>query len=470
MNKTDFNIESVAARKNISSEKDYRHREKVSKDTLGDSEVRAVTVCFSNVEGKIHLIDYSKDFLLDSHDNLTFDGSSIRGFTLQDESDLRLSIDWETLYFLPASIDTNKAFVFASIIDKDGNPYESDIRAKLKRLRNELKNEGITVNAAAEIEGFLLRGIDAERNFKTEECLVPVTNGGYYDTMIGDELRRFIDMLSVTQRQLGFLNEKDHPEVGPSQFEINWGHTDVLIAADQIQLYKLTARHLARQMGYTASFLPKPIVGVNGSGMHTNISMSKDGKNMFYGENGLSDDGDSFALGVLNRANDLSLVLNSSVNSYRRLDPSYEAPNTISYSKCDRGSMIRIPLANEKSARIEIRAVSPDANPYLVLYSIMRAGLELQKQTGNVKSNNIEEIKIKASERNRLPEDMHSALDYFCRSNFMGNIMGYYCWNAYSLWKTKASNRCPKELGKHIKKGEILYHHEVYNQSIWSDF
>ena len=436
-----------------------------------DSSIRAITVCFSNIEGKLHLIDYDKYFLLNADDNLTFDGSSIRGFTTQNESDLRLSIDWETIYRLPEAMGgKTKALVFASILNQDNTPYDSDIRAKLKLLRNDLKKQGITVNAAAEIEGFLFKGLDAERKFEHDESLVPVTSGGYYDTMMGDDLREFIDKLAICIRHLGFRNEKDHPEVGPSQFELNWGYTDFLVAADQIQLYKLCARHVARQMGHTASFLPKPIVGINGSGMHTNISMSKEGKNLFAGKESLSDMGDQFALGILNHANDLSLVLNSSVNSYRRLDPNYEAPNTISYSKCDRSSMIRVPLANEKSARIEVRAISPDANPYLVLYSLVKAGLYLQANNSSNKNHYISSIQKEVTKRNKLPDNIYNAISYFSGSSFVRSILGEHCYQAYAAWKVKSANRCPKELGKHIKKGEILYHHEVYNQSIWSNF
>ena len=169
---------------------------------------------------------------------------------------------------------------------------------------------------------------------------------------------------------MGFQNEKDHPEVAPSQFEINYGYGEVVTAADQIQLYKLICRQVATNMGLTASFLPKPVVGVNGSGMHTNVSISKNGKNLFWdpkGEEKLSKIGWDFVDRILTHGNDICLLLNPSVNAYRRLDPHFEAPNQIKASAVDRGSMVRIPIGNEKSMRVEVRSVAPDANPYMVM-------------------------------------------------------------------------------------------------------
>src|SRR5262249_36926297 len=151
------------------------------------------------------------------------------------------------------------------------------------------------------------------------------------------------------QRALGFANEKDHPEVAPSQFEMNYSYTEATIASDQVQLYKLVARQVAAQMELTACFLPKPVNGVNGNGMHTNMSLARGGKNLFYdakGQDGLSAEAWSFINRVLTNANDLCLIMNSSVNAYRRLDPHYEAPNQIKVSASDRGSMVRIPIGN----------------------------------------------------------------------------------------------------------------------------
>ena len=180
---------------------------------------------------------------------------------------------------------------------------------------------------------------------------------------------------------MGFQNEKDHPEVAPSQFEINYSYAEVVAAADQIQLYKLICRQVATNMGFSVSFLPKPVVGVNGNGMHTNVSISKGGKNLFWDPHGtekMSKLAWQFVDRILTHGNDTCLLMNASVNAYRRLDPHFEAPNQLKASAVDRGSMVRIPIGNERSSRVEVRAVAPDANPYMVMLAVFRTGIEGQ--------------------------------------------------------------------------------------------
>ena len=210
----------------------------------------------------------------------------------------------------------------------------------------QFEKNGYTLNAANEIEGFLFEGIDAERTFHETGQFEYVNKGGYYHSLPGDPLREFIDTTAEIQRAMGFENEKDHPEVAPSQFEINYTYGDAVGAADQIQLYKLICRTVATQMGMTASFLPKPVVGVNGSGMHTNVSITKNGKNLFWDPNGRRE-GFAFRVEfvdrILTHGDEICLLFNASVNAYRRLDPHFEAPNQIKASATDRGSMVRIP-------------------------------------------------------------------------------------------------------------------------------
>src|SRR3954451_22093478 len=345
--------------------------------------VKAVTVLFSDLEGRLHMLDYDKKFIVKSWDNLTFDGSSIRGFTAQRESDLRLGIDWGAFYYAPADMfGTGKVLVFGEVIDKGGAPYSGDIRAVLKTFAQGLnKKEGYTLNAANEIEGFLFQGADAERRYHETGKFEYVNTGRYYHSLPGDPLRTFIDTTAEVQRAMGFQNEKDHPEVAPSQFEINYSYAEVVAAADHIQLYKLICRQVATRMGLTASFLPKPVVGVNGSGMHTNVSISQGDKNLFWdpkGEEMLSKFGWDFLDRILTHGNDICLLLNASVNAYRRLDPHFEAPNQVIASAVDRGSMIRIPIGNSRSMRVEVRSVGPDANPYMVMLSVFKTVLEGQ--------------------------------------------------------------------------------------------
>src|SRR6476646_8891530 len=384
-----------------------------------EKRIKAVTVLFSDLEGRLHMLDYDKKFLVKSWDNLTFDGSSIRGFTAQRESDLRLHMDWSAFYWGPSDVfGAGKVLVFGQVIDKDGTPYSADIRGALKGYADDLyEKKGYTLNAANEIEGFLFKGPDAERRYHEAQKFEYVNTGGYYHSLPGDPLRTFIDTTAEVQRAMGFQNEKDHPEVAPSQFEINYGYGEVVAAADQIQLYKLICRQVATNMGLTASFLPKPVVGVNGNGMHTNVSISKGGKNQFWdpkGEEKLSKEGWSFVDRILTHGNDICLMLNASVNAYRRLDPHFEAPNQIKASAVDRGSMIRIPIGNEKSARVEVRSVGPDANPYMVMYSIFKTGLS--GETSRIKN-------LRQAER-YLPDNVYTALDDFRKAEWTTKLLG----------------------------------------------
>ena len=430
-----------------------------------ESRIKAVTVLFSDLEGRLHMLDYDKKFLLKSYDNLTFDGSSIRGFTAQRESDLRLGIDWAAFYWGPADVfGPGKVLVFGEVIDKDGKPYTADIRSMLKLFANGLhKKHGYTLNAANEIEGFLFQGPDAERRYHETGKFDYVNTGGYYHSLPGDPLRTFIDTTAEVQRAMGFQNEKDHPEVAPSQFEINYCYAEVVAAADHIQLYKLVCRQVARNMGLTACFLPKPVVGVNGSGMHTNVSVSQNGKNLFWapkGEEKLSKLGYEFLDRVLTHGNDLCLVFNSSVNAYRRLDPHFEAPNQLRASAVDRGAMVRIPIGNERSMRLEVRAVAPDANPYLVMYSIFKTGLE--GETAKIKN-------LREAER-YLPDNIYTAIDNFRKAEWTTKLLGEDVKDRYADLKQASADRCPRLLGTIVKAAEVQFHHEVYNQFLWNLF
>ena len=430
-----------------------------------EKHIKAVTLCFSDIEGRLHMLDYDKKFLLGSLGNLTFDGSSIRGFTPQHESDLRLALDWSSIRYFPADvIGAGKVIFFASVLNSDRTPYQSDFRGMLKSLTERLKkSEDMTAHAACEIEGFLVEGQNAEQRY-AEHGLNLISAGGYYHSLPMDPLRQFIDKSAEAQRALGFKNEKDHPEVAPSQFEMNFSYAEAVRAADQVQLYKLICRQVARSMGHTATFLPKPFVGINGSGMHTNFSLSKNGKNMFYdakGKDGLSDTAWDFILKLLNHAPEICLVFNPSVNAYRRLDPHFEAPNQIKVSAVDRGAMIRIPMANEKTARIELRSVAPDANPYLVLYTMLKTGFEGERV----------ERKATADDRARfLPSSISDAITLFNESKFIGDILGEDSKRKYSTFKQLVADRSPKELGTIVKASEVLFHHEVTNQMLWNRF
>ena len=428
--------------------------------------IKAVTLCFTDIEGRLHMLDYDKKFLLDSLSNLTFDGSSIKGFTPQHESDLRLEVDWTSLRYFPADVfGPGKVIFFASVLNRDRTPYVSDFRGQLKQYTKELKKkEGLTAFAAPEIEGFVVDGENAEQNFDRNIGFKLISSGGYFHSLPMDKLRVFIDRSAEAQRAMGFKNEKDHPEVAPSQFEMNFSYSEVVRAADNTQLYKLICRQVARNMGLTATFLPKPFMGINGSGMHTNFSLSKSGKNIFHdakGQEGLSKIAWDFIWKLLNHAPEICLILNSSVNSYRRLDPHFEAPNQIKVSAIDRGSMIRIPVGNEKTARIEVRSVAPDANPYLVLYTILKTGMEGKK---------LQKDESKRDRLRFLPDNINDAIALMKSSRFITDILGEENKDKYIKFKQGAADRSPKSLGTAIKTSEIIYHHEVTNQFLWNNF
>ena len=427
--------------------------------------IKAVTVLFSDLEGRLQMLDYDKKFLLKSHDNLTFDGSSIRGFTAQRESDLRLFLDWGSFYWAPADIfGPGKVLVFGEVEDREGNPYAADVRGLLKAFSQEqFDKNGYTLNAANEIEGFLFSGLDAERRFHETGRFEYANTGGYYHSLPGDPLRTFIDTVAEVQRAMGFQNEKDHPEVAPAQFEINYEYGEVVAAADQIQLYKLICRQVATKLCMTASFLPKPVVGVNGNGMHTNVSISKNDKNLFWdpsGDEKLSPLAWQFVDRILTHGQDICLMLNSSVNAYRRLDPHFEAPNQIKASAVDRGAMVRIPIGNERSSRVEVRSVAPDANPYMVMLSIFKTGL-----TGKI----AQIPNLRQAER-YLPDNVYTALDDFRNAAWTTDLLGADVKGRYADLKQASADRCPRLLGTIVKGAEVQFHHDVYNQLLWGQF
>lgn len=450
----------LAGRSEAQFEKEYRTK------LAQEDQIKAVTLCFCDIEGRFHMLDYDKKYFLHESENLTFDGSSVRGFSELSESDLRLAPQWSTLRWLPADIfGAGKVLIFTNILTKEKTLHPSDLRGQLLQYVTHLaKQQELVAFTAPEIEGFLLDGIDAEQNFTDSTGFSLISSGGYFHSLPQDRLRGFIDAVAEAQRALGFENEKDHPEVAPSQFELNFKYGPLVEICDQILLYKLICRQVAALQGMTASFLPKPISGINGSGMHINLSLWKKNTNAFYdktGEANLSPLAHNFISRLLNHAPEICLTLNSSINAYRRLDPNFEAPNQIKVSPTDRGSMIRIPLGSPSSTRIEIRSVAPDANPYLVMYTLLKTGLLGEK---------LLEETDKRPRLRYLPSTMNEAIKLFRSSDFITKILGLEVQKKYSQLKQMVSNRNPKDLGTFVKTSEVIYHHEVTNQVLWNRY
>ena len=357
--------------------------------------------------------------------------------------------------------------VFAEVLDRDGAPYAvRHAQLPCAATREEpAQEEAAHCHVAPEIEGFLFKGRDAERHYHETGRFDYVSTGGYYHSLPGDDLRQFIDTAAEVQRAMGFGNEKDHPEVAPSQFEMNFSYAEALITADQVQLYKLLCRQVAAKMDMTACFLPKPVTGINGSGMHANISLAKAGKNLFWdakGQDNLSKAGWDAIDRILTSATDLCLVLNPSVNAYRRLDPHFEAPNQIKASANNRGAMVRIPAGNARSARIEVRSVAPDVNPYMVFYTLLNVALEGPASAGTDEA--------KRSRTRFLPDNIYDAIRMFKSSKLATEILGEQVAMKFAELKQAQADRCPKALGATIKVPEIQFHHEVTNQYLWGLF
>ena len=464
-----LNLEMKADRR-IGKDEMY-FRTKIIKYLKSEPKIKAITVCFSDIEGRLHMLDYDKNFILESDDNLTFDGSSIRGFTQQSESDLRLNIDWSSFRWLPSDIfGSGKVLVFSYVKDKDGTPYKSCFRSMLRLKAQQLfTSKGLKAMVSPEIEGFLIEGVEAEQNFDENKGFKLVSKGGYYHSLPQDLLKTFIDRSAEAQRAMAFENEKDHPEVAPSQFELNYKYAEVVEAADQIQLYKLTCRQVAKSLGCTATFLPKPLMGINGSGMHLNFSLQKGGSNIFFdksGESNLSEDAWKIIYTTLYHAKEICLILNPSVNAYRRLDPHFEAPNEIKVSSVDRGAMVRIPIGNKNSARFELRSVGPDANPYMAFFTL----LSLSEKALNSTKKELQEFETVAGKREKLPGNIYDAIRYFKNSPMIKDILDAENHTKYIDLKKATAHRSPRDLGKKIKNREILDHPEIWNQMLWNEF
>jgi glutamine synthetase len=377
-------------------------------------------VCFTDLEGRLHMLDYDKKFLL----------------KLGRQPDVRRLVDPRVLAAArvgPAPGDRLAGVLLAAVrrvrpgqgagVRRGAAPgrraVPADLRARLKQYtENLLHKDGTTAQFGHEIEGFLFKGRDAERRYRRDRQVRVHLDRRLLPLAAGRPAAQVHRHRGGGPARDGLRNEKDHPEVAPSQFEMNYSYTEALIAADQVQLYKLLCRQVAKNMDMTASFLPKPVTGINGNGMHTNMSIGKREEPVLGpGRRGRRvRSGWAFIERILYSAPDICLILNPSVNAYRRLDPHFEAPNQIKASAIDRGSMVRIPLGNERSARIEVRSVAPDANPYMVIYTSCCAGLEGPQDRRRGRQTSAVRTRF-------LPDNIHDAIRLFKGSKFSRRLL-----------------------------------------------
>ena len=342
-----------------------------------EENVRFIRLQFTDLFGMIKNVEIPVSQLEKALDNkMMFDGSSIEGFVRIEESDMYLYPDLDTFVIFPWMAEKGKVARFiCDIHHPDGTPFEGDPRNNLKRVLNEMKELGFTdFNVGPEPEFFLFK-LDE----KGEPTLELNDQGGYFDlapTDLGENCRRDI---VLELEEMGFEIEASHHEVAPGQHEIDFKYQNALKACDDIQTFKLVVKTIARKHGLHATFMAKPLFGVNGSGMHCNLSLFHEGENTFFDPNGnleLSDTARQFVAGIMKHATSFTAVTNPTVNSYKRLVPGYEAPCYVAWSARNRSPLIRIPASRGLSTRIEVRSVDPSANPYLAMAVLLTAGLD----------------------------------------------------------------------------------------------
>ncbi|MHC8519437.1 type I glutamate--ammonia ligase [Weissella confusa] len=346
---------------------------------IAEENVEFLRLQFSDVFGTIKNVEVPVSQLEKVLDNnLMFDGSSIEGFVRIEESDMYLYPDLSTFMIFPWATDSHGgkvARLIADIYTADREPFAGDPRNNLKRVLKQMEDAGFkNFNIGTEPEFFL---------FKLDEHGNPTMNlndkGGYFDLApldLGENTRREI---VLEMEKMGFEVEAAHHEVAPGQHEVDFKYADALDAADNIQTFKLIVKTIARKHGLYATFMPKPISGINGNGMHTNMSLFNGDGNVFYDEAGdlqLSKTAYNFLGGVLAHAANFTAITNPTVNSYKRLTPGFEAPVYVAWSGSNRSPMVRVPASRGNSTRLELRSVDPTANPYLAFAVILAAGLD----------------------------------------------------------------------------------------------
>ena len=347
------------------------------KQIVKDKNVKFIRLQFTDILGTIKNVEIPLSQLDKALDNkMMFDGSSIEGFVRIEESDMYLRPDLDTFMIFPWTAEKGKvARLICDIARPDGTPFEGDPRSNLKRMLTQMEDLGFTgFNLGPEPEFFLFK-LD-EKNKPTLELN---DDGGYFDLApidLGENCRRDI---VLELEEMGFEVEASHHEVAPGQHEIDFKYANAVEACDNIQTFKLVVKTIARKHGLHATFMPKPLYGVNGSGMHFNLSLFQGDKNAFWDEGAdlqLSDTARQFMAGVLKHVQGFTAVTNPTVNSYKRLVPGYEAPCYVAWSAQNRSPLIRIPASRGLSTRIELRSVDPSANPYLAMAVILAAGLD----------------------------------------------------------------------------------------------
>lgn len=403
-----------------------------------EQEVSFIRLQFTDILGTIKNVEIPFSQLPKALDNkMMFDGSSIEGFVRIEESDMYLYPDLDTWVIFPWTAGRGKvARLICDIYNADGTPFAGDPRNNLKRVLKEMEEMGFThFNLGPEPEFFL---------FKLDEYGEPTLelndHGGYFDlapTDLGENCRKEI---VVELEEMGFEIEASHHEGAPGQHEIDFKYADAISACDNIQTFKLVVKTIARDFGLHATFMPKPLYGISGSGMHFNLSLFKGNENVFYNPDGelqLSDIAYQFMAGIIKHAPGYTAITNPIVNSYKRLVPGYEAPVYVAWSAKNRSPLVRIPTSRGPSTRVELRSVDPSANPYLAMAVLLKAGLEGIKNKltppAPVNRNIYEMTKEERNEAGiiSLPDTLHFALEELRKDEIIKEALGEHIYTNF---------------------------------------
>ncbi|AXQ20419.1 type I glutamate--ammonia ligase [Lactobacillus johnsonii] len=409
------------------------------KNSVKDNDVRFLRLAFTDINGTSKAVEVPTSQLDKVLTNdIRFDGSSIDGFVRLEESDMVLYPDFSTWAVLPWGDEKGGKIgrLVCSVHKTNGEPFEGDPRNNLKRVLKEMEEMGFSdFDIGFEAEFHLFK-LGEDGNWTTE---VP-DHASYFDMTSDDEGARCRRDIVETLENIGFEVEAAHHEVGDGQQEIDFRFDDALTTADRVQTFKMVVREVARKHGLYATFMAKPVEGQAGNGMHTNMSLFKDGKNVFYDKDGefhLSDTALYFLNGILEHARAITAIGNPTVNSYKRLIPGFEAPVYISWASKNRSPLVRIPDAEEINTRLEMRSADPTANPYLLLAACLTAGLngikEAKKPMAPITSNVFEMSEEERAKRGikPLPSTLHNAVKAFKADPLIQEALGEHLTQSF---------------------------------------
>jgi len=394
-----------------------------------ENRVKFIRLWFTDVLGSLKSFAIPIEELENAlQEGMGFDGSSIKGFARIDESDMIALPDPTTFQILPwRSGEEKVGRMFCDVLNPDGSPYDGDPRYMLKRNLRKLKEKGFSFYVGPELEFFY---------FQSDKEPIPLDQGSYFDLTTLDaasDLRR--DTIR-TLEEMGIRVEYSHHEVAFSQHEIDLRYADALMMADQVMTYRIVVKEIAQKYGVYATFMPKPVMGINGSGMHTHQSLFQGDKNAFFDAQDpyfLSDMAKKYIAGILGHAKEIALVTNQWVNSYKRLVPGYEAPVYICWARRNRSTLVRVPMykpGREKATRIEVRNPDPACNPYLVFSAMLAAGLAgiegnyelpepIERDVYHMSQEEREQLKIDS-----LPGSLREAINYASQSKILREALG----------------------------------------------